>query len=142
MATTGTPTRRHSPPPTKARKFVILTPLRSVPHVFGLRGFYDTARIFYRPIHNEVVLPLSASHVYLVQNKCRLLRLSVQTQHFPQGFNLHLLFDIFIPSSLMEQRAIATFCVHEDTFMWDLSPSMSRKKTLFSARFRRRVAKV
>ena len=28
--------------------------------VFGLRGFYDTARIFYRPIHDEVVLPFES----------------------------------------------------------------------------------
>ena len=54
--------------------------------------------------------PSNALQVYLVQNKCGLLRSSVQTLHFPHGFNLHLLFDIFIPSSLMEQRAIATFC--------------------------------
>ena len=36
---------------------VVSIPPRRFGNVFGLRGFYDTARIFKRPIHNEVVLP-------------------------------------------------------------------------------------
>ena len=63
---------------------------RRFDNVFGMRRFYDIAGIFYRPIHNEVVLPFEcvpsvppSEAVFTV----------------PHGFNLHLLFHIFIPSS-------------------------------------------
>ena len=69
---------------------VVLIPPRRFDNVFELKGFYDIARIFYRPIHNEVVLPFEC--VPSVPPSEAVLTV-------PHVFNLHLLFDIFIPSS-------------------------------------------